>query len=106
MKSAKLTTLTLEDGSDSWTYHDRRSAVAVGPFANVVVRCRAGPMLPYLLFYERVGAEKQVTALKLQLKLKLNLKLKLQLKLKLHKLKLNQVSSLLPKQLKLHLKSL
>ena len=40
------------DGSDSWTYHDRRSAVAVGPFANVVARCRDGPMLPYLLFYD------------------------------------------------------
>jgi hypothetical protein len=41
-----------KDGSDSWTYHDRRSAVAVGPFANVVARCRDGPMLPYLLFYD------------------------------------------------------
>ena len=40
------------DGSDSWTYHDRRSAVAVGAFANVVQRCRDGPMLPYLLFYD------------------------------------------------------
>ena len=40
------------DGSDSWTYHDRRSAVAVGPFVNVVARCRDGPMLPYLLFYD------------------------------------------------------
>ena len=40
------------DGSDSWTHHDRRSVVAVGPFANVVARCRAGPMLPYLLFYD------------------------------------------------------
>ena len=44
------------DGSDSWTYHDRRSAVAVGPFANVVARCRAGPMLPYLLFYDALPA--------------------------------------------------
>ena len=35
-----------------WTYHDRRSAVAVGAFANVVQRCRDGPMLPYLLFYD------------------------------------------------------
>ena len=43
------------DGSDSWTYHDRRSAVAVGPFANVVARCRAGPMLPYLLFYDSLA---------------------------------------------------
>ena len=34
------------DGSDSWTYHDRRSAVAVGTFASVVQRCRDGPMLP------------------------------------------------------------
>ena len=40
------------DGSDSWTHHDRRSAVAVGTFANVVERCRDGPMLPYLLFYD------------------------------------------------------
>ena len=40
------------DGSDSWTYHDRRSAVAVGSFANVVKQCRDGPMLPYLLFYD------------------------------------------------------
>ena len=40
------------DGSDSWTYHDRRSAVAVGAFVNVIQRCRAGPMLPYLLFYD------------------------------------------------------
>ena len=40
------------DGSDSWTYHDRRSAVAVGTFASVVQRCRDGPMLPYLLFYD------------------------------------------------------
>ena len=37
-----------EDGSDSWTYRDRLG-VAVG-FANVVQRCRDGPMLPYLLF--------------------------------------------------------
>ena len=37
-------------------YHDRRSAVAVGPFANVVARCRAGPMLPYLLFYDALPA--------------------------------------------------
>ena len=44
------------DGSDSWTYHDRRSAVAVGAFANVVARCRAGPMLPYLLFYDALPA--------------------------------------------------
>ena len=43
------------DGSDSWTHHDRRSAVAVGPFANVVARCRAGPMLPYLLFYDSLA---------------------------------------------------
>jgi len=28
------------DGSDSWTYHDRRSAVAVGTFANVVQQPR------------------------------------------------------------------
>lgn len=41
-----------QDGSDSWTYHDRREAVAVGAFANVVQRCRDGPMLPYLLFYD------------------------------------------------------
>ena len=45
-----------KDGSDSWTYHDRRSAVAVGPFVNVVARCRAGPMLPYLLFYDALTA--------------------------------------------------
>ena len=38
------------DGSDSWTYHDRRSAVAVGSFADVVQRCRDG--VPYLLFYD------------------------------------------------------
>ena len=44
------------DGSDSWTYHDRRSAVAVGSFANVVQRCRDGPMLPYLLFYDSLTA--------------------------------------------------
>ena len=44
------------DGSDSWTYHDRRSAVAVGSFANVVQRCRDGPMLPYLLFYDSLAA--------------------------------------------------
>ena len=44
------------DGSDSWTYHDRRSAVAVGTFANVVQRCRDGPMLPYLLFYDALPA--------------------------------------------------
>ena len=44
------------DGSDSWTYHDRRAAVAVGAFANVVERCRAGPMLPYLLFYDALAA--------------------------------------------------
>ena len=44
------------DGSDSWTYHDRRSAVAVGAFANVVQRCRDGPMLPYLLFYDSLAA--------------------------------------------------
>ena len=44
------------DGSDSWTHHDRRSAVAVGPFANVVARCRDGPMLPYLLFYDSLTA--------------------------------------------------
>ena len=44
------------DGSDSWTYHDRRSAVAVGTFANVVQRCRDGPMLPYLLFYDSLTA--------------------------------------------------
>ena len=44
------------DGSDSWTYHDRRSAVAVGAFANVVQRCRDGPMLPYLLFYDALTA--------------------------------------------------
>ena len=44
------------DGSDSWTYHDRRSAVAVGAFANVVQRCRDGPMLPYLLFYDALPA--------------------------------------------------
>ena len=43
------------DGSDSWTYHDRRSAVAVGAFANVVERCRDGPMLPYLLFYDSLA---------------------------------------------------
>ena len=43
------------DGSDSWTHHDRRSAVAVGAFANVVERCRAGPMLPYLLFYDSLA---------------------------------------------------
>ena len=43
------------DGSDSWTHHDRRSAVAVGAFANVVARCRAGPMLPYLLFYDSLA---------------------------------------------------
>ena len=42
--------------SDSWTYHDRRAAVAVGPFANVVQRCRDGPMLPYLLFYDALPA--------------------------------------------------
>ena len=44
------------DGSDSWTHHDRRSAVAVGAFANVVQRCRDGPMLPYLLFYDSLTA--------------------------------------------------
>ena len=44
------------DGSDSWTYHDRRAAVAVGAFANVVQRCRDGPMLPYLLFYDALPA--------------------------------------------------
>lgn len=44
------------DGSDAWTYHDRRSAVAVGPFANVVQRSRDGPMLPYLLFYDSLKA--------------------------------------------------
>ena len=43
------------DGSDSWTHHDRRSAVAVGAFANVVQRCRDGPMLPYLLFYDSLA---------------------------------------------------
>ena len=43
------------DGSDSWTYHDRRAAVAVGAFANVVQRCRDGPMLPYLLFYDSLA---------------------------------------------------
>jgi len=43
------------DGSDSWTYHDRRSAIAVGAFANVVQRCRDGPMLPYLLFYDSLA---------------------------------------------------
>ena len=43
------------DGSDSWTHHDRRSAVAVGAFANVVERCRDGPMLPYLLFYDSLA---------------------------------------------------
>ena len=38
--------------SDSWTHHDRRSAVAVGAFANAMLRCRDGPMLPlYLLFF-------------------------------------------------------
>ena len=41
-----------QDGSDSRTHHDRRSAVAVGAFANVVQRCRDGAMLPYLLFYD------------------------------------------------------
>ena len=45
-----------KDGSDSWTYHDRRSAVAVGSFANVVQQCRDGPMLPYLLFYDSLTA--------------------------------------------------
>ena len=44
------------DGSDSWTYHDRRSAVAVGAFVNVIQRCRDGPMLPYLLFYDALPA--------------------------------------------------
>ena len=44
------------DGSDSWTYHDRRSAVAVGSFANVVQRCRDGAMLPYLLCYDALPA--------------------------------------------------
>ena len=44
------------DGSDSWTYHDRRSPIAVGAFANVVQRCRDGPMLPYLLFYDSLAA--------------------------------------------------
>ena len=44
-----------KDGSNSWTHHDRRSAVAVGPFANVGARCRAGPMLPYLLFYDSLA---------------------------------------------------
>ena len=44
------------DGSDSWTYHDRRAAVAVGTFMNVVERCRDGPMLPYLLFYDALPA--------------------------------------------------
>ena len=44
-----------KDGSDSWTHHDRRAAVAVGPFANVVERCRDGPMLPYLLFYDSLA---------------------------------------------------
>ena len=43
------------DGSDSWTHHDRRSAVAVGAFAKVVERCRDGPMLPYLLFYDSLA---------------------------------------------------
>ena len=36
--------------------YDRRSAVAVGAFANVVQRCRDGPMLPYLLFYDSLTA--------------------------------------------------
>ena len=34
------------DGEDAWTYHDRRSTVAVGNFEAVVTRCRDGPMLP------------------------------------------------------------
>jgi hypothetical protein len=48
-----------QDGSDSWTHHDRHSAVAVGTFANVVQRCRDGPMLPYLLFYDSLKAPEE-----------------------------------------------
>ena len=40
------------DGSDVWTYYDRRSEQFVGDFEAVVDRCFAGPFLPYLLFYD------------------------------------------------------
>ena len=42
---------------NGWTYHDRRTAVAVGGWKAVIDRCHVGNMLPYLLFYDDIPPE-------------------------------------------------